>query len=102
MQISVFLQCQATKSDQSLSIGGNAEVAAESESEAELVGEPASPASIHDQSDLLETTTDQDLSEDANYRAISEGSEVLWAGIIYPTTTTQLLLWMITLSPGPE
>ena len=45
-------------SDQSLSIGGNVEVAAESESEAELVGEPASPASIHDQSDLPETTTD--------------------------------------------
>ena len=68
MQISVFLQCQATLSDQSLFISRNAEVAAESESEAELVGEPASPASIHDQSDLPETTTDQDLSEDANYR----------------------------------
>ena len=74
MQISVFLQCQATLSDQSLSIGGNAEVAAESESEAELVGEPASPASIHDQSDLPETTTDQDLSEDANYRETIRGN----------------------------
>ena len=73
MQISVFLQCQATLSDQSLSIGGNAEVAAESESETELVGEPTSPASIHDQSDLPETTTDQDLSEDANYRETIRG-----------------------------
>ena len=52
---------------------GNAEVAAESENEAELVGEPASPASIHDQSDLPETTTDQDLSEDANYRETIRG-----------------------------
>ena len=73
MQISVFLQCQATLSDQLLSILGNDEVAAESESEAELVGEPASPASIHDQSDLPETTTDQDLSEDANYRQTIRG-----------------------------
>ena len=73
MQVSVFLQCQATLSDQLLSILGNAEVAAESESEAELVGEPASPASIHDQSDLPETTTDQDLSEDANYRETIRG-----------------------------
>ena len=100
--MSVFLQCQTTLSDQSLSIGRNAEVAAESESEAELVGEPALPASIHDQSDLPETTTDQDLSEDANYRENIRGSEVSWAGIINRTTTTQLLLWMITLSPGPE
>ena len=65
--------CEATLTDQSLSGGRNTEVAGESESEAELDGEPASPASIHDQSDLPETTTDQDLSEDANYRETIRG-----------------------------
>ena len=65
--------CEAMLSDQSPSGGRNTEVARESESEAELGGEPASPASIHDQSDLQETTTDQDLSEDANYRETIRG-----------------------------
>ena len=65
--------CSAKLSDQLLSILENAAVAAESESEAELVGEPASPASIHNQSDLPETTTNQDLSEDANYRETIRG-----------------------------
>ena len=44
------------------------EFAGESDSEAEVDGEPASPASVHVQDDLPEDATDQDLSEDANYR----------------------------------
>ena len=64
--------CDASPSDQSVSGGRNTEVAGESESEADLDGEPAS-ASIHDQSELPETTMDQDLSEDANYRETIRG-----------------------------
>ena len=59
---------ETTLSDQSLSGGRSTEVPSESGSEAELDGEPASPASVHDQFDLPEATTDQDLSEDANDR----------------------------------
>ena len=36
-------------------------------------GEPASPASVHVQCDLPEDATDQDLSEDANYRETIRG-----------------------------
>ena len=36
-------------------------------------GEPASPASVNDQGDLPEAATDQDLSEDANYRETIRG-----------------------------
>ena len=60
-------------SDQSLSGGRSAKVASESESEAELDGERASPANVNDLGDLPETTTDQDLSEDANYRETIRG-----------------------------
>ena len=49
------------------------EFAGESESEAELGGEPVSPASINVQGELPEDTTDQDLSEDANYRETIRG-----------------------------
>ena len=47
--------------------------AGESESEAELDGEPASPASVNVQGELPEDSTDQDLSEDANYRETIRG-----------------------------
>ena len=49
------------------------EFAGESDSEAEVGGEPASPAIVHVQGDLLEDATDQDLSEDANYRETIRG-----------------------------
>ena len=49
------------------------EFAGESDSEAELDGEPASPASVHVQGELPEDSTDQDLSEDANYRETIRG-----------------------------
>ena len=49
------------------------EFADESDSEAEVDGEPASPASVHVQGDLPEDATDQDLSEDANYRETIRG-----------------------------
>ena len=49
------------------------EFAGESDSEAEVDGEPASPASVHIQGDVPEDTTDQDLSEDANYRETVRG-----------------------------
>ena len=49
------------------------ELAGESESEAEMDGEPASPASVNVQGELPEDSTDQDLSEDANYRETIRG-----------------------------
>ena len=49
------------------------EFAGESDSEAEVDGEPASPASVHVQGDLPEDATEQDLSEDANYRETIRG-----------------------------
>ena len=58
---------------QSPPIGYNAEVARQSESEAELDEDPSPRASIHDQGELPESTTDQDLSEDANYRETIRG-----------------------------
>ena len=49
------------------------EFAGESDSEAEKDGEPASPASVNVQGELPEDSTDQDLSEDANYRETIRG-----------------------------
>ena len=49
------------------------EFASESESEAEMDGELASPTSVNIQGELLEDSTDQDLSEDANYRETIRG-----------------------------
>ena len=66
---------ETTLSNQSPPIGQNSEVARESDSEAELDAEPASPASVHYQGDVPETNTDQDLSEDANYRETLRGEE---------------------------
>ena len=54
-------------------IGQDSDIARQSDSEAELDGEPSSPASIHCQGDLPDTATDQDLSEDANYRETIRG-----------------------------
>ena len=64
---------ETTLHNQSPPIGQNSDVARESDSEAELDGEPSSPASIHCQGDLPDTATDQDLSEDANYRETIRG-----------------------------
>ena len=64
---------ETTLHNQSPPIGQNSEVARESDSEAELDAEPASPASVHCQGDLPDTATDQDLSEDANYRETIRG-----------------------------
>ena len=61
-------RCRDGSKCQSPPIGDNAEVARQSESEAELDEDPSSRASIHDQGELPESTADQDLSEDANYR----------------------------------
>ena len=49
------------------------EFAGESESEAEMDGEPTSPASVNVQGEMPEDSTDQDLSEDANYRETIRG-----------------------------
>ena len=49
------------------------EFAGESDSEAEVDGELASPASVHVQGDLPKDATDQNLSEDANYRETIRG-----------------------------
>ena len=43
------------------------------EGEAEVDGKPASPASVDVQGDVPEDATDQDLSEDANYRETIRG-----------------------------
>ena len=43
------------------------------ESEADVAGEPASPASIHARGELPEDSSDQDLSEVANYRETIRG-----------------------------
>ena len=64
---------ETTLHNQSPPIGQNSDAARESDSEAELDGEPSSPASIHCQGDLPDTATDQDLSEDANYRETIRG-----------------------------
>ena len=59
--------------DQSLSSGSTVETDGESESEAELDREPASSASATAQGELPEESTDQDLSEEANYRETIRG-----------------------------
>ena len=64
---------ETTLHNQSPLIGQESDVARQSDSEAELDGEPSSPASIHCQGDLPDTATDQDLSEDANYRETIRG-----------------------------
>ena len=69
------------------------EFAGESESEAEMDGEPASPASINVQGELPEDTTDQDLSGDANYRETIRGARSLmgWHQISdYDSTSSSL------------
>ena len=58
----------STQLNQSLPRVRPDEFAGESESEAEMDGEPASPTSVNVQGELPEDSTDQDLSEDANYR----------------------------------
>ena len=65
--------CEAVLSSQSPPIGHNAEVARQSESEAELDEDPSSRSSIHNQNELPESTADQDLSEDTNYRETLRG-----------------------------
>ena len=77
------------------------EFTAESDSEAEVAGEPASPASIHVQGELPEDSTDQDLSEDATGK-LSEGTDLSLAGIRSLITTMHLPPWMITHLPVPE
>ena len=57
----------ATQFDQSLPGVRTDEIAGESDSEAEMDREPASPASVNVQGELPEESTDQDLSEEANY-----------------------------------
>ena len=59
--------------DQSLSGGRTVEIAGESESEPERDREPASPASGNAQGELPEDSTDQDLSEEANYKETIRG-----------------------------
>ena len=59
--------------DQSLSGGRTVEIAGESESEPELDREAASPASANPQGELPEDSTDQNLSEEANYRETIRG-----------------------------
>ena len=57
-----------TQLDQSLPGVQTDEIAGESDSEAEMERELASPASANAQGELPEDSTDQDLSEEANYR----------------------------------
>ena len=59
--------------DQSLSSERTVEIASESESEPELDNEPASPTTANAKGELPEDSTDQDLSEDANYRETIRG-----------------------------
>ena len=63
----------STQLNQSLSGVRPDEFASESNSEAEMDGEPALPASVYVQGELPEDSTDQDLSEDANYRETIRG-----------------------------
>ena len=62
-----------TQLDQSLPGVRTDEIAGESDSEAEMEREPASPASANAQGELPEDSTDQDLSEEANYRETIRG-----------------------------
>ena len=63
----------AAQQDQSLSGGRTVDVASESESEPELDSEQASPAIANAQGELPENSTDQDLSEESNYRETIRG-----------------------------
>ena len=63
----------AMQLDQSLPGVRTDEIAGESDSEAELDREPASPNSVNAQGELPEDSTDQDLSEEANYRETIRG-----------------------------
>ena len=63
----------ATHLDQPLPGVRTDEFASESDSEAEMDREPASPASVNAQGELPEDSTDQDLSEEANYRETIRG-----------------------------
>ena len=64
---------ESTQSNKSLPCVRPDELAGESDSEAEVDGEPASPASVHVQDELPEGSADQDLSEDANYKETIRG-----------------------------
>ena len=69
------------------------EFAGESESEAEMNGEPDSPTSVNVKGELPEDSTDQDLSEDANYRETIRGVRSLmgWHQIPdYDSTSSSL------------
>ena len=63
----------STQLNQSLTGVRPDEFAGESDSAAEVDGKPASPASVQVQGELPEDSTDQDLSEDANYRETIRG-----------------------------
>ena len=62
-----------TQLDQSLPGVRTDEFASESDSEAEMDREPASPASANAQGELHEDSIDQDLSEEANYKQTIRG-----------------------------
>ena len=64
---------EAMQLDQSLPGVRTDEIAGESDSEAEMDREPVSPASANAQGELPEESTDQDLSEEANYRETIRG-----------------------------
>ena len=64
---------ESTQLNQSLPGVWPDEFTRESDSEAEVAGEPASPASIDAQGELPEDSTDQDLSEDGNHRETIRG-----------------------------
>ena len=83
----------STQLNQSLSGVRPDEFAGQSESEAEMDGEPASPTSVNLQGELPEDSTDQDLSEDANYRETIRGvrSFIGWHQIPdYDSTSSSL------------
>ena len=71
-------------------------------SEAEMDREPVSPASSNAQGELLEESTDQDLSEEANYRETIRGVRSFMVWLRSLTSTVPLLPWMIILLPVPE
>ena len=72
------------------------EFAGESDSGAEVDGEPALPASVHVQGDLPEELTRTSLKVPTTGR-VSEGSGPSWAGIRFLTTTRHLPPWIIIL-----
>ena len=77
------------------------EFAGESDSEAEVDGEPASPASVHRVIYRKMRLTRTSLKMPTTGR-LSEGSDPSWAGIRSLTTTVLLPPWMIILLPVPE